>query len=142
MASGSEIAAAAAMNATLAVERVAGRSDNEMNQIAVGNAAPEIAQAIKVAIDTTPEMQHVLNTEHWWQKRSRWAFIIGIITTLGGPALSATGVEIDEPTKKFIVDTLTTLGGIVASGLALWAGIAKTPLGSKPTRLPFPLNKG
>lgn len=131
MASGTEIAAAAAMNATLAVEAVAGRPTNDMNQRAVEDAAPQIASAIQTAINTTPEMQHVLNTEtHFWQKRSFWS--------AGSSALAATLVVIEYLRDNIKDDeplSLITLGLALYSGyMAFRAGTASAPLGQKPTQ--------
>lgn len=144
MPSGSEIAAAAAVNATEAVERVASRQDNGMSLGAVQNAAPELAQAIQIAIDTTPEMQHVLNTERWWQKRSRWSMVISFSSILINPILKTAGLDYDLGTSQqgLLADGLTAFGQLWAGYLAYRAGTATRPLGAKPTQLPYPQLKG
>lgn len=140
MSSGSEIAAAAAVNATLAVEDVAGRSDNSMNRNAVEAASPEIAAAIQVAIDKTPEMQHVLNTEVFWRKRSFWgAFGSGLACT------TSVAIAVIQYMSTHTDDDGTFTASLFGIALAAWggyssyrAGKANRPLGTSATQLPYP----
>lgn len=138
MSSGSAIAAAAAVNATIAVEEVAGRGSNQMSQVAVEDAAPAIASAIQVAIDTTPEMQHVLNTEtHFWQKRTFWCTAYSSIVVLV-PAISAFLKYMADHTVDGKVTATVILFGGLAGYSAFRAGKATRPLGTSATQLPYP----
>lgn len=142
MPSGSEVAAAAARNATIAMESVAERPDNNMSPRAVEEASPQIQTAVERAINATPEMQHVLNTEPWYTKRSRWSAIISIAFVVLGPFISRAGLPVDTATANFISDLMTALGGAWAAYLAYRAGTAKVPLGSSPTPMRYPQNRG
>lgn len=125
-----------------AVITEAGEPSNDMSPQAVSDTAPALEAAITKAVEASPEVQHASNTEHWWQKRSRWSAIVSIVLVIAAPAFTYAGIDIDPATKEFIVTSLTTLGSIVAGYLALRAGIATKPLFVPDEKLPYPRNRG
>lgn len=141
----SPVVLAAAASAVAAVERVAARPDNGMSGPAVEAAAPQLAQAVATAVANTPEMQNVLNTEkHFYLKRSFWAQVGAVAAGL----MSFTTFAIQymqQHTSEDGTQSISLLGFAFAAWSwysAFRAGRATVPLGSKPTWLPFPLNRG
>lgn len=136
---------AATASAVEAMEEVAGRSDNQMSAPAVSAASPQIAQAVAEAVAATPEMQNVLNTErHFWLKRSFWAQVGAAAAGLMSFATFAIQY-MQQHTSEDGTQSISVLGFAFAAWSwysAFRAGRATVPLGSKPTRLPFPLNRG
>lgn len=123
------VLAAAVQRATAAVAQTAASPRNDMSTAAVAEAKPELQANIAAAI--APVIANATNTEeHWWQKRTRWAVIVGVLFTVGAPWLVKLGIPIDAATKELAIGTLTTLGGLGAAWLSYRAGVATTPLGT------------
>lgn len=134
MPSGAEQAAAATRlqqaivaRVTQAVEITAERGDNQMNPGAVVEARPQLQASVAAAV--APVVQHLTNTERWWQKRSRWSMIVSFALVVAAPALRRAGLgDIDPAWQAYIIDGLTTCGNLAAGFLALRAGQALTPM--------------
>lgn len=125
----------AAVNAAMdAVTETAAKRDNNLSTPAVREAKPELIEAMTEAVAATPEVQHVTNTEdHWYQKRTSWAAIIGPACFIMGMALKLTGYDYSFGLEEqgLLADALAALGVFVAAVFARWAGIATKPLFSK-----------
>lgn len=98
------------------------------------DAAPSMqnvaAEQVATQVVNSPEIKHLTNTEdHWWQKRSYWSAIISGVLVVATPLLVKVGFD-PGPYKDYVVDGLTTLGGLWAGYLAIRAGIASKPLGT------------
>lgn len=124
-----EAAVTAAMDA---VTETATKRDNNLSTPAIREAKPELVEAMTAAVAASPEVQHVLNTEPWYTKRTRWAAIIGPATMVLGIGLKLLGVEYSFGLTEqgLLADALTALGTLVAGYLALRAGIATKPIGA------------
>jgi hypothetical protein len=89
-------------------------------------AAPAVTAEVIRELKALPEVQHVTNTEtHWWQQRSKWSAIFGLLT----PVVAAvTGYTITPELQEIAVVAIMGVGNAFAAYLAYRAGTAKKPL--------------
>lgn len=88
----------------------------------------EIVQEAVKQIVETPEFKHSTNSEaHWWQQRSKWSMIIGLVGVVAAPILAKYGLNFDA---EKTIDLMVAISGLVASYLAWRAGTATRPLGA------------
>jgi hypothetical protein len=108
---------------------------NQNAPVEPGQASAVIGAAVQ-EIQSTPEFQHLTNTETaWYQQRSKWAAIIGTATAVAVPLLKSFGVNLNITPElaDALSNVLAVIGSAVAAYLAYRAGTAKTPLfASKP----------
>jgi len=119
-----------------AVESAISRPDVPLQSpaptVAASAVTDDVLRKVEDAITKTPELQHVANAEaHWWQKRSRWASILGIVSA----GLQFAGLTEAVPVIQGISpETFVNIGsGITAlwsAYLAYRAGTATRPLGA------------
>ena len=75
-------------------------------------------------------IENITNTElKWYQKRSRWAVVVAIVTPVLALALTRMGLEFGESEKDFVVSILVAFGNAIAAYFAYRAGVAIKPLG-------------
>lgn len=119
-------------SAVTAVQQTAASSTNDMSSSAVVGATRELQKNIAVEISKDPILQHKLNAEpHWWQQRTKWAFIVSMLLVFLRPALHSAGYDISEGMQEWVVTSLTTIGDLAAGLLALRAGQASKPMFTK-----------
>lgn len=132
--------------ALVGVQMAAAKPTNGMDSAAVAGAVVNNDLPISVAnaVASNPVVQHLTNTEkHWWQQRTKWAFIVSMALVLLKPGLHAAGYDVSEGMQDWIVTALSSIGDLAAGLLALRAGQTLKPLfPSASKNLPFPLNRG
>lgn len=106
------------------LEEVAARADTTLAKEDV----PKVAKPINDEMDSV--IENITNTElKWYQKRSRWAVVVAIVTPVLALSLARMGLEFGESEKDFVVSILVAIGNAIAAYFAYRAGVAIKPLG-------------
>jgi len=106
------------------LEGVAAQTDSSFQQADVA----KVAKPLNDEMDSV--IENITNTElKWYQKRSRWAVVVAIVTPVLALALTRMGLEFGESEKDFVVSILVAFGNAIAAYFAYRAGVAIKPLG-------------
>lgn len=125
-----------AATAVEAVQDTAANPNNPLSQTAVQVSKGEIAQNVANAIQASPELQHALSTEPWYQSRANWSAILGAVTALSSVQYlftKFTGIEwtgIPAADMEAYSAILALVCGTAGGYLARRARTATRPLGS------------
>lgn len=103
-----------------------------LEAVSASSSTSDIQREVEKAVVNSPELQHITNTEVWYQKRSRWSAIIGTAAPVIGMGLKMLGIEATFGAEEQIAltDALMGVGAIWAAYLAYRAGTATKPLGA------------
>lgn len=86
-------------------------------------------QPITAAVleEVAPRIEHLTNSEKWYQSRVTWGAIIIILTRL----LAHFGYEIPQELHGAVLDLIIAFGPYFGAGLALWGRwVSKKPIGA------------
>ena len=114
------------------IERVVGGMISDPT-VPIQSQAPTVAieearERVQEELRRVPELQHVTNTEtHWWQKRSRLASILAVVTPI---IAGVTGYNVSPEMQEIAVGGIVLVGNAISAFLAYRAGTATKPLGA------------
>jgi hypothetical protein len=88
--------------------------------------ARAVSQQIKAEIAADPVVQHVTNTEPWYQSR----VTIGAIVSIAVPLLGLIGISTDVIDADMLTRILTAGGVVIGGALTLYGRwVARKPIG-------------
>lgn len=103
------------------VQEASRKPDNDLTQQDVNAVSAPVIKSV------LPYIEHMTNTEQWWQSRSWWA---ALIAALAG-VLGVFGYALPEEFTGKFLDLVTAAAPLISAGLWLYARyVAKKPLGS------------
>lgn len=109
------------------IQQAAQNNNNALQPQDAPAVERQVTQTVIDGLQNNPTIQHLTNSEPWYQSRVTW----GALIAMAAGTLGLAGVAVDDYDQQMLINVAIAVGAIVSSCVTLYGRWkAKRPLGT------------